>query len=61
MTKRERRAKLRAFMKQHALTAPQIAAIVERRPQTVRAWRSGARAVPLGSLAALYTWEALEG
>lgn len=61
MNKRARRVALRAFMARHQLTAPQVAAIVNRKPQTVRAWRMGARAVPRYALHELEVWEALEG
>lgn len=50
MTAKARRAELRDLMSKRDMRAPQVADIVERSPQTVRAWMYGTRNVPTHAL-----------
>lgn len=50
MTAKARLAELRDLMRKNDLKAPQVAEIVERAPQTVRAWACGTRNVPSHAL-----------
>jgi DNA-binding transcriptional regulator YiaG len=42
----DRLTALKSLMKKHKLNCPQVAALLGRKPQTVRAWRSGRFPVP---------------
>ena len=46
MTNDQRRASLLARMRRHNITSAEFAAVLKVKPQTVRAWRCGVRAVP---------------
>jgi|JI9StandDraft_1071089.scaffolds.fasta_scaffold990355_2 DNA-binding transcriptional regulator YiaG len=46
MSAKQRRDELRRFMSTRGLKATEVAEIVERNPQTVRAWMCGTRNVP---------------
>jgi hypothetical protein len=45
-----RRARLRQLLRRNFWTAADVAKLLNRRPQTIRAWACGARSIPLEAL-----------